>query len=546
MFERWPLASAFCVALALCAATLILDACARQDPAPARSLRWLPYIPYAVFALLALRTDSVFAPINALHWDYVLGPIRALREGGWLLWDVPSQYGFLNVLIPAVLPIHPAVNAFYWFQGATFVAASSVLYRTLSRVLGVNWIVAFVIVVAFFLADPLLIGPTPYPSMSAVRFLWCYVLLGIAAANFLGDRPSVTRFARYGTVAWVVGLLWSAESAIYTTVIFFTPLFTALVFFPDADASQGTRVRSALDLLALPVVGAVAAFAVVQAVYFIALGHGPDWSMYVAYIRSYGGGFGKLATPFYGPTWIIALILFGGAAAFVALRRAGAKGPACAVAMATALAWIVSSYYFGRAFPIVITMLSPLFVLAMFTVVRAGSSLGRTPIASVAAVPFIALGLVSSLWNANAPTVLPHIVAPNFNAWVKLPRTDPQLASLLAKAHVAPATPVVYYDSWVAMPRSGDGPYDRSWLPTPLQALDDPIPLATREKIVDRFVTRHHMSGYFVQATNGSVDAAAWFVLLSHFYSMSSTAQNADYRILKFSYRAPKNSGTRE
>lgn len=543
MFGRWPLTSAFCLALAFCVAALALDASARRaTPTKARS--WLAWIPYALFAILALRTDSVFYPINALHWEYVLGPIRALHEGGWLLWDVPSQYGFLNVLIPAALPIHPAVDAFYWFQAATFFAASAIFYRTLYVVLGMNWLAAGAIVTAFFfLADPLLIGPTPYPSMSAVRFLWCYALLAMAATIFLGERPSVARFVRYGTLPWIVGLLWSAESAIYTTVIFFTPLLASVIFFSQQGTSLRAKARAAVELFALPVAGAVAAFGVVEAIYYIALGHGPDWSMYIAYIRSYGAGFGELPIPFYGPAWAIASILFGGAAAFVMVRREDTEGPAYAVATAMAVVWIVSSYYFGRAFPIVLTMLSPLLVFAVFTIVRAGSTLGKTPVVAVASVPLIALGLVSAFWNANIPTVLPKIARPNVDAWVKLPQADPELSSLLSGARIARTTPVVYYDYWVAMPRAADGPYELNWLPAPLQALDDPIPAAVREKIITRFVERHHTSGYLVQVT-GKVnvpvlDAKPWITLLSRYYHVKEVAQSQNYRILQFSLRAP-------
>jgi hypothetical protein len=543
MFERWPLVSAFCVTLALSAAAFILDASVeRETPLSARS--WLAYAPYAVFAFLALRTDSVFTPINALHWDYVLGPIRALREGGWLLWDVPSQYGFLNVLIPAVLPIHPAVNAFYWFQAAAFFAASSIFYRTLVRVLGVHWIVACVVVGAFFfLADPLLIGPTPYPSMSAVRFLWCYVLLALAASNFLGERPSVRRFARLGALPWVVALLWSAESAIYATVIFLTPLLVSLIFFRRGPATPRAVLRASIELIARPAVCALAAFGVVEAVYFVSFGHGPDWAMYVAYIRSYGAGFGEQPIPFFGPAWAVASILFGGAAAFAFLRRERAEGPAYAVATAMAAVWIVSSYYFGRAFPIIVTMLSPLLVFAAFTIVRAGSSFGKAPLMAAVSIPLLALGLVSSYWNVNAPSALSKMAAPDFNPWPHLPKVDPELASLLARAGITQATPVVYYDYWVAMPRALDGPYDRNWLPTPLQDLDDPIPHPVRDEIVTRFVTRHRLSGYLVQVTGEDnvpvLDAQPWITLLSSFYDVTEVAHSQNYRILQFTLRAP-------
>ncbi len=541
MFERWPLASMFAVMLAVCVAAIVLDASSRHST-PSRMWRWFAWLPYVLFALLALRTDSVFAPINALHWEYVVGPIRALHQGGWLLWDVPSQYGFLDILIPAFLPIRPAVDAFYWFQAVALFAAAATFYRTLYTVLGVNVLAAGALVAAFlFLADPLLIGPTPYPSMSAVRFLWCYILLAIAVTNILGARPSMSRYIRSGTIPWIAGLLWSAESAIYVTVIFFTPLFVRLFLRRQEATSPREALSAAVKLLKLPILCALAAFGIVEACYFVALGHGPDWSMFIAYSRSYGGGYGARPIPLYGPIWTIAAILFGGAATFLALRRKGAEGRGYATAAAMALVWIISSYYVGRAYPIAVTMLSPLYVFAVFAIVRSGSVLDRISIQAAMALPLVALGLVSAFWNAESPAVAKNLLTPNVHAWTRLPEASLELESLLRNAHVTLLTPVVYYDTWIAMPRAADGPYEQNWLPTPLEDLDEPIPTAMRDEIVARFVMRHHLSGYLVQATNGSnvpETAQSWISLLSRFYTVREVAHSQDYRLLQFSLRA--------
>jgi len=541
MFERWPLTSMFTLMVALCVAALILEAVVRPASL-SRAAPWVSWFPYLAFALLAIRTDSVFAPINALHWDYFVGPIRALREGGWLLWDVPSQYGFLNILIPAALPIHPAVSAFYWVQAAALFSASAVFYRTLYAVLRVPWLAACVVVIVFFfLADPLLIGPTGYPSESAVRFLWCYVLLAMAASNFLGTSPSVVRFARLGTLVWLSGLLWSAEGAIYTTVIFFAPLCLDLILRWRDRASARAILAAALELFCVPLISVAALFGIVNGVYLIALHHAPDWSMFVAYTRSYGGGYGERPVPFLGPLWAIGLVLFSGAATFVALRPKPADGPAYAIAAATSAVWIVSSYYVGRAYPIVVTMLSPIIVLALFTIIRAGVARGKTPLAAVIALPLVALGLFSVFWNAEAPRMIKQVVAPNVNAWVRLPEANAELDALLRQARITTVTPVVYYDTWVAMPRAAEGPYDRSWLPTPLQELEDPIPASMRDKVVTRFVMRHRLSGYLVEVMTGSnapKQAGAWKTFLSRFYDIREIAHSENYRVLQFSVRS--------
>ena len=546
MFAAWPLLTAFSITLIFCMSAKLLESVDAAAPVHAYA-RFVLWIPYVIFALLALRTDSIFAPINALHWDYFVGPIRALREGGWLLWSVPSQYGFLTVLIPSVLPIQPAVDAFYWFQAFTEFAIAAVFYRTLYSVLGVHWLAAFLLVAAFFfLADPLLIGPSAYPSMGAVRFFWCYVLLAISAANFLGDRPSITRFARYGALAWIAGMFWSAESAVYSTVIYFTPLCVHLALTATKYSIKGAA-RAAFDLLLIPLIGALLALGLCEAVYLVALGHAPDWSMFIAYSRSYGSGYGERPIPYYGPLWLIMLILFGGAAVFVSLRNRKIAAPAYAVATALSVVWIVSSYYVGRAYPVVVTMLSPLLVFAIFTIIRAGRTLGGPQLQTAIAFPLIVLGLLSSFWNAGIPGLARSLATPNVVAWVRLPEVNRELAGVLRRAKIDPSTPVVYYDTWVAMPRASNGPFERNWLPTPLQDLEDPVPVAMRDEVITRFLDRKLMPGYFIEATGGTNSpqaAHSWKVLLSRFYAIHEVVRSENYRVLKLTPRALSKAGS--
>lgn len=531
MFWRWPLASTVCLVVGLCVTALALDAC-REPARHSRARRWAVLLPYAVFALLAIRCDSLIAPINTLHWEYVLGPMRALRDGGWLLWDVPSQYGFLNVLIPAFIPLHPVMEAFYAFQALVLFVASAVLYRTLCAALRLPWVVAALVVVVFFyLADPLLIGPSPYPSMSSVRFLWSYILLAVAANNFLGERPSIDRFVRTATPAWIVALLWSAESAIYATVIFFTPVLISILRRRQDPLSL--RETPAVKLVGLPIVLAAAAFWLVDVYYIARLGHSPDWSMYVMYILSYGSGFGEIFIPLYGPIGVVLLVLAAGAASFAALRRKGMEAPAYAAATAFSLIWIVTTYYVGRAFPVVVSMLTPLIIFAAFTIFRANAGNVRSPLVAAIIAPLLALGAISTFWNANIPYVAPQIASLSLNAWIHFPTVDPELASLLARAGVDPSKPVVYYGGWVAMPRVDAGPFDRNWLPTPLQELETPIAAYTAHEIVKRYVARHQAPGFFIQSLDGSPAPQAWIDLISHFYNVKVVDQSVHYRIYK-------------
>jgi hypothetical protein len=54
-----------------------------------------------IAAFLAFRVEN---NIIAYNYGFFIGPAEVIRQGGWLLWDVPSQYGYLNVLLIALLP----------------------------------------------------------------------------------------------------------------------------------------------------------------------------------------------------------------------------------------------------------------------------------------------------------------------------------------------------------------------------------------------------------------------------------------------------------
>jgi hypothetical protein len=125
-FERLPISTAFVAAFFAC---LAVELClqiglGRDRQAPNQGTRsalsyLLRGLPYAVILMFALRADSLFykgPDMPDMHWDYFIGPVQTVRSGGWLLWDTPSQYGFLNILLTALIPFRSAWDSFYFFS----------------------------------------------------------------------------------------------------------------------------------------------------------------------------------------------------------------------------------------------------------------------------------------------------------------------------------------------------------------------------------------------------------------------------------------------
>ncbi|HXF28401.1 MAG TPA: hypothetical protein VN457_01005, partial [Chlamydiales bacterium] len=184
-----------------------------------------------VFFIMSFRYDTLFLGTSEGHWEYYIGPIRTLKNGSWLLWDTPSQYGFLNILAASFMPFKSAWESFYVLQGALLFVASVMMFKICigDRSFSGSIFFCFAITLSsIFFADPDLIGPYLYPSSSVMRFFWCYVLLYFLVHSKLYSNSSLKKMILMGTLLWLSGFLWSSESAIYSSVIFFPAIFVAI------------------------------------------------------------------------------------------------------------------------------------------------------------------------------------------------------------------------------------------------------------------------------------------------------------------------------
>lgn len=98
-----------------------------------RSLVWLHLAVIAVFLWISFRHDSLFIPGSEYHWEYYIGVVQGIRNGGWLLWDTPSQYGFLNILLASLIPSASSWQSFYIFQGILLFLVSTGIYLAARR-----------------------------------------------------------------------------------------------------------------------------------------------------------------------------------------------------------------------------------------------------------------------------------------------------------------------------------------------------------------------------------------------------------------------------
>ena len=100
-------------------------------------------------------------------------------NGYRLLFDQPSQYGFLNILLPSLLNFKNPLNSFHLFQSGMMIFTVIIsFFIILKSNIKINKIFFFIFFsILFFLSDPALIGPNPYPSSSILRFFPVYLLI---------------------------------------------------------------------------------------------------------------------------------------------------------------------------------------------------------------------------------------------------------------------------------------------------------------------------------------------------------------------------------
>ena len=504
-------------------------------------------IPYFLFGILSSRSDMLFIDSSQMHWEYYVGVIRSVRNGGWLLIDTPSQYGFLPILLAAILPVKSSWDAFFILHAVSLLTAAILFYQGAIRLCHLPRVFSVALAIAtVFFAYPGLISPTAYPSSGPMRFLWCYVLLFYAGMHFAGECKSPYRFAKIGALLWVVGVMWSSESAVYCTAIYFSPIGLALLGIIFSKVMSNREGRNTFDaiigLFGPAFIWASISGIGISAFYLCFLGTWPDWAMHFSYSFAYASGFGGIEMPFNGPIWLIVLLLLLGFIAIsINIRRGsiGSNGSMLAVS-ATACIWSISSYYIGRSVPNNMVAIFPVLSFALLLIIRSWPKGASSSILIAISTPFLFLALVSPLANQGQMSLLAKMKVFSHSVDGKTAAADDELMALMNNANLTTKSSVTYYGYDAAMPRItgkklGEN-FEKTWLPNPLQLLEEPIPEQRQREIMKRWSSRRVEGGHIVQKKGQAEDRfARWLELLDEDYLLINIWESANYRIFLFS-----------
>ena len=504
--------------------------------------RFFELMVYPLLLLLSFRSDPLFSIHGSeYHWSYYANVIATYQSGGILLWDTPSQYGFLNIILGSQFSNDPW-QSFYLFQSFLLFFISSISFYTLNslyRERKFGTLLCALVTLVFFFSDPALIGPQPFPSSSVIRFGPSFLLL-IAMIWTLNSTNILGRYRNYLiSIIFIIGCLWSAESLLYCLTIFLAFHFSKfLIAFRDRE--QGLYKKFALMAifaLALLAISYLTVFFVYRYIYQVT----PDISMFFMYGKYYSQGFGSLPIKIYGFIWTILLPLLLLMSIFYFLyKKSIFNSQFIIIFTITGAIFSWFSYFVGRAVPNNIMVLSPMLIWCfLVTFYYLKDDIHSLLISSfkLCCYIFITLHIGSYLMQPQFFSLFSLQKFKSYTSDIALNREaiSPSLLSLLSENNLLDKN-LAYYGYSGTLPQFPKyHPTRKSalWLPQPFALLDEPIPSRISDRITSRYIAKHKMDGLIVlDIKNHNVQFfKEWLNRLSSYYSCHVNVENLDYRI---------------
>ncbi len=289
--------------------------------------------------LLFVRLPGFYStPTAHHHWSFYTGPIWSVKHGGTLLYDVPSQYGWLSIALPSWIPLNE-VQSFHAVFAVTLLLNSALVYgvfRTSPLLQSSAWKAGlltflFVFWMPGMRSDSL--GVLEFPSTGAYRFLWA---MWLVLTLLKPGTPSRRRIAGQACIA-TLGIIWSIESAVYTAAVlgfYFWGIGLEERFNPRRLLRRGAALVCGTLGLALTVLAAIE-------IWMHHKGLHTDWQAFVEYARIYQAGFAHVPLNRLGAVTALIALLASTVALLKENRNLLPPGLACLGFMLSTLSYLI-------------------------------------------------------------------------------------------------------------------------------------------------------------------------------------------------------------
>ena len=527
-FWEWAVKSWRVVPVLILATGLTAAALFRQGGAcSGKKWRWAGhFVALCLFAGLCFQTDSLHGyRVYSIcgfehHWAFWIGPVESVRDGGWLLWDVPSQYGFLNILAIAALPISDAWEALYVLQSLLLFIVAVMVYGLInrwgSRLHNYLFSVLFTVATVFLLPGLLpqvLSGVHPWPNVGPLRYFWLFVSI-VVLWLFLGRKsPNIYRYLWVGSFCWVMGILWSCESGAFCSTVFISAL-CVLIFQQAVETFQAKHSWSATLRICWPFVvipAGMLSFAVVLiwVYYMVYLGKGPDWLGYCEYALMHVGNESLTSSPVPMLTRAEALIAVACIFATIAIwkYRVHPLSPQVAVALGSWFAFWDSLLLFVTLKHLPFSDSGTVFAMVLGIFIPLLDGIARpllTQLVRYALLPIIVFLLTITYAHPDSGRVFKSLQLPEEHLARTMCPMEPSACLLLDYAGLGPEASLVcdYQGRLLPPPRhqkrqEGTWASSHSWLPKPLVMLAV-LPISRQDLYCERWVNRFPDGGWLL------------------------------------------------
>jgi len=394
---------------------------------------------------LALRTDHLLTDWVPYHRSFWVGSADFVRQGAWLLWDIPSQYGFASQLSLAVWPTRSTWEALYIETAVALVIVALILFA-LFRYRRSGWrnalfaLVATTSLVFSSQGARFPFGWRLYPQVG-LRFPLLVMILGVIfLVHVARAKPRrYLGFTALGHAIWAISLAWSFECGVFATLAWGAFIIGEAALSAATERLHGRFGRFVARVAPLVVIP-VALAGVTELVYRHALHHGPDWSAFVEFSLAYEHD-ASLAQPVlvYGPAWMALLLLIGmGSVAITIVRKRRYECvPVAAACWFTA--WGASLYYVGEPYNEHITSLAPVYAVVIAVLFAIGRTAHDSEIIPTSAkATFVPLLVLVAAFAYGEPGHIRTVRFPTLtlNSTADFPWVTGEVAQLFARDHI--------------------------------------------------------------------------------------------------------------
>lgn len=306
---------------------------------------------YCVIAAILSFSIGIFADHNSSlwhHWSAYISPAELLLAGAELFRDFPAQYGLGPTAILAIICGNDCWNGMYFFAGFSTFAFSVIVFIMAIRFAHDQWwtkIILLVLSIAtcfFWTAyPPNLTSALQTPSVSGMRFLPSALL---TVYLFFSIRIEESRLrVIVAHMLWVLGAMWSPESAFYVTFIWWPFYLFIKRGEGDFTARFKNTARSALVLVLIAIALVLSVCVGFQIIY----GQWPTLYGVLAYAINPPG---PLPIDSSGAVWFfVATVAIGLGAMWRSWKTCGDTQHFRRGFLVVLLAYAVFSYFLGRS-----------------------------------------------------------------------------------------------------------------------------------------------------------------------------------------------------